>query len=137
VAAGPFLVKPNVHELAQWWQRPLRSADAIKHAALKLSEKTGGWVLVSCDAKGGLLLNASHPGCYRATGPHVRPVNTVGAGDAMLAAVVGQMGRNSAPKEWLRWGVAVGTAATQCSAGALPQPDLLRKIARRVQVQEV
>jgi 1-phosphofructokinase family hexose kinase len=137
VASGPFLVKPNAHELAQWWDGPLASESAIRRAAAKLSERTGGWILVSCGAKGGLLLNAAYSGYYRASAPRVRPVNTVGAGDAMLAAVVSQIERNAAPEEWLRWGVAVGTAATQCVAGTLPPSEVLREMRARIKVQRL
>ena len=135
VGARPFLVKPNVHELAQWWGGPLTSESALQRAARQLSQTTGGWVLVSRGAKGGLLLNAALAGCYRATAPQVRTVNTVGAGDALLAAVVHQVEQNSAPEDWLRWGIAVGTAATQCAAGALPQPALLRETVAKINVQ--
>src|SRR5262249_1899612 len=106
-----------------------------RNAARKLCETTGGWVLVSRGAQGGLLVGASLRGCYRATAPRVRSVNTVGAGDAMLAAVVHQMERHSAVEEWLRWGIAVGTAATQCLAGALPPRALLEEMAAGIKVQ--
>jgi 1-phosphofructokinase family hexose kinase len=135
--AGPFLVKPNVHELAQWWRRPLLSESTIQRAASKLSERTGGWVLVSRGPQGGLLLNAAYAGYYRATVPRIKPVNTVGAGDAMLAAVVRQIGLKAEPEEWLRWGVAVGTAATQCAAGLLPQPRRIEKIVASIPVRRV
>jgi len=117
VKAGPFLVKPNEHELAQWHGRSLRSEAAVRHAAQALSRATGGWVLVSRGAKGALLVNVAQGFVESARSAPLRPVNTVGAGDALLAAVVGQVERGSSPAEWLRCGVAAGAAATQCAAG--------------------
>ena len=43
IAARPFLVKPNEHELAQWWRQPLRPEAELVRAARALSEQTRGW----------------------------------------------------------------------------------------------
>ena len=118
----PFLVKPNESELAQWLGKELRSAAAVRRAALALSRATGGWVLVSRGAKGALLVNAAGRFEKAMRTPPVRPVNTVGAGDALLAAVAGQIEQGASPEEWLRCGVAAGAAAVQCAAGQLREP---------------
>ncbi|MBI5384909.1 MAG: 1-phosphofructokinase family hexose kinase [Verrucomicrobia bacterium] len=121
VVARPFLVKPNEHELAQWAGRPLRSRKAIRAAALKLSQTTRGWVLVSRGPRGALLVNAQEDFCAEAPAARVRAVNTLGAGDAMLAAVAWAIERALEPEEWLQQGVLAGSAATQCRAGELPE----------------
>lgn len=122
VKARPFLVKPNEPELAQWMGQALRSDAAVHRAAQALSRATGGWVLVSRGAKGALLVHAAEGFLEAARTPPVRPVNTVGAGDALLAAVAGQIERGTPAAEWLRCGVAAGTAAVQCAAGQLLEP---------------
>jgi 1-phosphofructokinase family hexose kinase len=134
VAAKPFLAKPNVHELAQWWGKPLASKSGIKHAASVLAEKTGGWILVSMGRDGALLMHEKEQRSYSAFVPRVKTLNTVGAGDAMLAAVARGIECESPPEEWLRQGVAVGTAATQCGAGELPKISLIRRLANKVVV---
>ncbi len=120
VEAGPFLVKPNEPELAQWVGKSLRSDAAVRRAALAMSRSTGGWVLVSRGAKGGLLVNVAEGFLQSERTPPVRTLNTVGAGDALLAAVARQIDRGTLPGDWLRAGVAAGTAATQCPAGHRP-----------------
>ncbi len=130
--ACPFLVKPNEHELAQWIKKPLRSETSILRAARALSDETGGWVLVSRGHRGGLLVNRREKREFSARPPRLKPVNTVGAGDAMVAAAARQISLGAPPLEWLRWGVAVGTAATQCVAGHLPRPALVKKILKQV-----
>jgi fructose-1-phosphate kinase PfkB-like protein len=119
ILARPFLVKPNEHELAQWWSRPLRREADILRAATELSAQTRGWVLVSRGAKRSLLVNVAEAFQAFAAPPRVRPRNTVGAGDALLAAVAWQIQSGAAPQDWLRQGLATGSAATQCAPGQL------------------
>jgi len=119
IKAHPFLVKPNEHELAQWWRKPLRSGVEIVRAARALSEQTRGWVLVSRGAKRGLLVNRAQGFECFATPPRVKPRNTVGAGDALLAAVARQTQQGETPQEWLQFGLKIGSTATQRLAGQL------------------
>ena len=120
VTARPFLVKPNEHELAQWWGRPLKSEAGILAAARALSAKTRGWVLVSRGDKPAVLLNIGNAFAARLAPPAVKPRNTVGAGDALFASVALEILRGTSPDGWLRAGLAAGTAATQCEPGQLP-----------------
>ena len=126
VKARPFLVKPNEHELAQWWDKPLRSEAELGRAARGLSEQTRGWVLVSRGAKRSLLVNGAIGFQFAAAPPRVEPRNTVGAGDALLAAVAWQIELVAPPQTWLRSGLAVGTLATQIEPGCLPPLSALR-----------
>jgi len=119
VPAKPFLVKPNDHELAQWSAATSRSV-GLRPGALAMSKVTGGWVLVSRGAKPALLVNVTQSIELTATPPKVKPHNTVGAGDSLLAAVAQQIIRHAAPKTWLRAGLATGSTATQLDAGFLP-----------------
>lgn len=98
VGAKPFLVKPNVHELAQWFGRDLPSESKILRAARTLSRATDGWVLVSCGGQGALLVNAAQRCEFKTRAPRVETWNTVGAGDAMLAAVAGKFAFVPHPK---------------------------------------
>ena len=86
-------------------------------------------------ADGGMLINARERFERRACAPRVEALNTVGAGDALLAAVAWRMERDDLPEAWLRWGVAVGTAATQCAAGRLPSMRLIRRMLAAVVVR--
>jgi 1-phosphofructokinase family hexose kinase len=121
IPAHPFLVKPNDHELAQWWGKPLHNEADILRAAKALSLETQGWVLVSRGGNRSLLANAGE-GFQQFSAPRkVKPRNTVGAGDSLLAAVARQFQLGSPPAEWLRQGLAIGTQATQLPAGELPR----------------
>ncbi|HEU5071984.1 MAG TPA: PfkB family carbohydrate kinase [Verrucomicrobiae bacterium] len=125
VPARPFLVKPNEHELLEWARHSGVKARArtttVRTAALAMSRLTRGWVLVSRGARPALLVNASFSFEATAVPPPVRPQNTVGAGDALLAAVAHQIQHDLPPERWLTRGVEIGTAATQLPAGVLPR----------------
>jgi fructose-1-phosphate kinase PfkB-like protein len=121
VSARPFLVKPNEHELALWWERELRSETEIVKAARSLSEETRGWVLVSRGGDRSLLVNVGENFKMFAAPKKVKPRNTVGAGDSLLAAVARQIQLGRSPAEWLHQGLAIGTQATQLPAGELPR----------------
>jgi 1-phosphofructokinase family hexose kinase len=120
VKAKPFLVKPNEHELARWRKRTLKSAEAVWQAALALSQATEGWVLVSRGASGGILVNQRHGYGWACGAPRSKPLNTVGAGDAMLAAVARGIALSLPPADLLQFGVTVGSTATHYPAGRLP-----------------
>jgi len=135
IKAKPFLVKPNVHELVQWWQRPLNSREPLRLAVTELSAMTGGWVLLSQGSEGALLWSSAAKSGFAAKAPKVRVRNTVGAGDALLAGFLRQIGITDSPDEWLRHGVAAGTACVQNKGGELANVHVLRKLAARVEVR--
>ena len=120
IKARPFLVKPNEHELAQWWRKPLPSQAEFVRAAHALSGQTRAWVLVSRGSKRSLLVNWAEGFQFAATPTRVKPRNTVGAGDALLAAVARQIQQGKLPEQWLKVGLKVGSLATQRLAGRLP-----------------
>jgi len=119
IKARPFLVKPNEHELAQWWGKPVGTQKEILQAARALSAQTRGWVLVSRGGKRGLLTNVAEGFQTFVKPPCVKPRNTVGAGDALLAAVALEIQLGQPPAQWLKVGLKTGSAATQRPAGQL------------------
>jgi 1-phosphofructokinase family hexose kinase len=135
VTARPLLVKPNEFELAQWAGRKLRSEAALMRATQELARATGGWVLLSRDSRGGLLVDGASGFACRAPVPRVRARNTVGAGDAMLAAAAMELVRGAEPTEWLRAGLATATAGVQCPAGELAGRASVAAMLGRITVQ--
>ncbi len=120
VPFGPFLVKPNEAELAAWAGAALRGVKEVAQAAERMSELTGGWVLVSRGGRPGVLVHAHQGVRLTLLPPTVRPRNRLGAGDALLAGVGWAIVRGLPPEGWLRTGLAMGALATQCPAGQLP-----------------
>jgi fructose-1-phosphate kinase PfkB-like protein len=134
VGARPLLIKPNEFELSQWAGATLRTDAAFMAAARKMSLATQGWVMVSRGGKGAVLVNAREKVELLAAAPTVETLNTLGAGDALLAGAVSQLITGRPPEEWLRWGVASGTASAQMSAGVLPSLAMVRRVSAGVRI---
>jgi 1-phosphofructokinase family hexose kinase len=135
--ARPVLVKPNLYELAQWARESLRTESAMIRAARSMARMTGGWVLVSRGKQGAALVGKGIREIIFACPPRLTPVSTVGAGDALLAAAVSQMLSGAPPQEWVRCGVAAGSAATQSTGGRTPSNADIRAVWSRVTVRSV
>jgi len=134
--AKPFLVKPNRFELAQWSGKALRSRRQFKEAALELATVTGGWVFLSLDAGGGMLVNAAEGVSLSAAAPRVKALNEVGAGDALLAQLAWQVERGTDPEEWLRRALAMGTAFVQAPAGRTIRRGEIERLTRQIRVRK-
>ena len=106
----PFLIKPNQHELGELFGRTLKTGDDIRACAAKLQDKGARNVLVSMAGDGALLLD-EHGTVYRIGCPRGKVVNSVGAGDSMVAGFVAGYQQSGGDYEAaLRLGTACGSA---------------------------
>lgn len=80
----PFLVKPNSHELGEIFQVELKEREQVIPYARKLQELGACNVLVSMAGEGAVLAAADGQ-VYEAPAPKGILVNSVGAGDSMVA----------------------------------------------------
>ena len=80
----PFLIKPNNHELGEIFGVTLQDTESILLYAKKLQEMGARNVLVS-RAKDGAVLLTEEGTCYESLPPEGKVVNSVGAGDSMVA----------------------------------------------------
>jgi 1-phosphofructokinase len=100
LAAGPTIVKPNIHELEEIVGQPLRDAISVAQAARGLLAHSLQLVVVSMGEKGALLV--SRQSTLIAVPPPVRIRSTTGAGDAMVAGLVAGMRRGLSLPECAR-----------------------------------
>ena len=80
----PFLIKPNNLELGEIFGRELKSDEEIRECAAQLQERGARNVLVSMAGDGSLLLDETGA-CHRLGVPKGKVLNSVGAGDSMVA----------------------------------------------------
>lgn len=113
LACRPLMIKPNRSELAQLCGRPLPTDADIVQAAAELQANGAQNVLVSLGGDGALLLDAEHR-VFRAAAPGGKLVNSVGAGDSMVAGFLAAWCAGKGSAEALRLGSAAG-GATACS----------------------
>lgn len=86
LSARPRLIKPNVHELAELVDAELRTFADVVAAAREAMRRGAGSVLASLGADGALFVGTEEVLVAKATGTPF--VNSVGAGDALLAGFV-------------------------------------------------
>lgn len=109
----PFLIKPNHHELAELLGRELYGDQEIAGAARVLQQKGARNVLVSMAGEGALLLD-EEGWVHRIGTPQGRVVNSVGAGDSMLAGFMAGYLDSGCYDHALRLGTACGSATAFC-----------------------
>ncbi len=121
LTAGPRLIKPNTHELADLTGATLHTLGDVIDAAQQVRAQGAGAVLASLGADGAILVDAD--GVLYGRAPVDRVVSTVGAGDAMLSGfLAARADRATALATALEWGAAaVQHEGTLFSPPAVPQ----------------
>ncbi|WP_125703235.1 1-phosphofructokinase [Lacticaseibacillus daqingensis] len=105
----PLVVKPNHHELAALFNVPeYPDLPSIVAAGRDLLTRGAQHVLVSMAGKGALMITPEH--AYHGTVPAGQVVNSVGAGDSMLAGFTGTLTRTGDALEAFKVGIACGSA---------------------------
>ena len=105
----PFLIKPNNYELGEIVGRELATDEEIIAAARTLQAKGARNVLVSMAGDGALLVDESGE-VHRIGCPKGKVVNSVGAGDSMVAGFVAGWLQSGSYTQALRLGTACGSA---------------------------
>ena len=107
----PFLIKPNNHELGDMFGVTLTSDEEILTYARKLQEKGAQNVLISMAGDGAILLTADGKS-YKSPAPKGKLINSVGAGDSMVAGfITGFTESNGNLEKAFHMGVATGSAS--------------------------
>lgn len=120
----PFLIKPNNHELGEMFGVECKTEEDIEKYAAKLQEQGAENVLVSMAGDGAFLLTKEKK-TYRIGVPHGKVVNSVGAGDSMVAGFLASYLKEQDYEKALRLGTAAGSA-TAFSEGLAQKADIER-----------
>ena len=105
----PFLIKPNNHELGEMFGTTLKTQEEIIEYAGRLKEMGARNVLVSMAGDGAILL-AEDGSIHSGKPPKGKVLNSVGAGDSMVAGfLTGYLNTGDYEKAF-RLGVATGSA---------------------------
>ena len=104
----PFLIKPNNHELGEIFGVKITEKEDVITYAKKMQEKGAGNVLVSMAGDGAVLV-AEDGSIFQAEAPKGKVVNSVGAGDSMVAGFVTGYLKTGSYKEAFQMGVCTGS----------------------------
>lgn len=106
----PFLIKPNNHELGEIFGVELKEKREVLKYAKKLQDQGARNVLVSMAGEGAVLV-AEDGNVYESAAPKGHVVNSVGAGDSMVAGFLYGYLRSERYKTAFQFGVATGSAS--------------------------
>ena len=105
----PFLIKPNNHELGEIFGRVLKTDEEIVECAAKLQEMGGRNILISMAGDGAMLLDENGVS-HRIGCPKGKVLNSVGAGDSMVAGFLAGYLQTGDYDYALKLGTATGSA---------------------------
>ena len=134
-AAGPYLIKPNLEEMAQLTGTTLEGEAEIE-AALASVHAMGVAHIVLSAGEGRSVWSAGARK-WQAIPPSIELGNPTGAGDAMLAGIVYRLHAGAPTEEAFAWGVASGSAAASMPGTRMPQRSAVEQFLKEVVVKEV
>lgn len=126
-------MKPNHHELGEMFGTTITSAEEAVPYGKKLVERGAENAIVSMAGEGALLFTKD--GVYHANVPKGKLVNSVGAGDSVVAGFLAGIEKQLDIKEAFRLGVASGSATA--FSEELGTEELVHKLLPEVQVKAI
>lgn len=106
----PFLIKPNNHELGELFNVELNTREEVVPYARKLQELGARNVLVSLAGEGAVLVDENGK-VYSSKAPKGKVINSVGAGDSMVAGFLYGYKTFNNYNEAFKYGVCTGSAS--------------------------
>ena len=106
----PFLIKPNNHELGELFNVKLNTREEVVPYARKLIELGARNVLVSLAGEGAVLVDENGE-VYSSKAPKGKVINSVGAGDSMVAGFLYGYKTFNNYNEAFKYGVCTGSAS--------------------------
>lgn len=119
VPMNPYLIKPNGQELGELFDTEIKTKQEAYYYAKKLVDQGVKHVIVSMGGEGALLVTKEV--ALLAEAPKGLVVNTVGAGDSLVAGFIAAYDVDKDVEKAFRYGVASGSATAF-------QSDLCQKV---------
>lgn len=135
IEGHPTTVAPNQQEAERLLNRALVTRSHFFEAAERLHAMGTDMVLLSLGSRGAVGRDAS--GLYEVVPPRIDAVCPIGAGDAMAAAFVWALEKNSNFQDAVRWGVAAGTASAKLPGLTFATLEQTRDVYKRVEIRPV
>jgi tagatose 6-phosphate kinase len=134
IKAQPTMIKPNSDEIAALTGITGTDRRQLGNCAQKLQRSGIAYVVISLGRDGALL--ACDEGVLQGTTPDIPVVNTVGCGDAMVAAFAVGFERDYSARELLRFALAVSIANALTMETGFYRPEDLHRLLEQCKVNE-
>lgn len=107
----PFLIKPNKEELEETFKEKIETKEEIIVHAKKLQQIGAQNVLISLGGEGAILVTTEGKEYY-SKAPKGKVLNTVGAGDSMVAGFIAGYKQSGDFEQAFKMGIATGSASS-------------------------
>ena len=135
LAEGPDIIKPNKSELSEIVGADLISDRQVLDAAKALVDKGVGMAVVSMGSNGAIFVTKDR--VLRGRCPKVSVVSTVGAGDAMMAALAHYTAAGCSLEETARRSIAVASASVTCDGSQPAELDKILPLIDKVTIEQL
>lgn len=122
---SPFLIKPNKDELSEIFNVELKTKDDIIFYAKKLKEKGAQNIIISLGKDGAIFIDENE-NIYSLDAPKGELINSVGAGDSMIAGFIYGIQKFNDFQKAFEYSVATGSATA--FSQWLAEKDTIEKI---------
>ncbi len=134
--AGPDIIKPNRHELEEYYHKDYHVDEAELISMGQALLRTGiGMVAISLGELGALFVTKDK--VLRCPGLKVDAHSTVGAGDAMVAALSLGYNRGLSLEECAKLGIAASAGAVTTMGTKPPKLDMVNALLKEVKVESI
>ena len=130
----PFMIKPNQQELEELFGVNIQTQEEIINYAFQLKGKGARNVLISCGGEGAFLVSETGQ-VFTSNIPEGTLVNSVGAGDSMLAGFMAKFIETNDYRKSLKQGAASGSA-TAFSVGIATR-ELIEELIPQIEITEI
>jgi 1-phosphofructokinase len=132
--AGPDIIKPNRHELEEYYHKDYRvDQTELIEMGQSLLEKGIGMIAISLGQMGALFITKDK--VLRCPGLKVEAHSTVGAGDAMVAALSFSYHQGLPLEECAKLGIATSAGAVTTKGTKPPKRELVDALLKEVKAE--
>lgn len=135
IKAGPFLIKPNIHELESLFNQKVKSTEEIIKLSKNFFEYGIEIVVVSLGEEGALFIKKDM--VIKAKGIKVKVESTVGAGDSMVAALAFALERGYTFEKAVRLSIACGTASVMTTGTQAADLKVIMDLENKVKLEYI
>ncbi len=137
VVAGPAVIKPNTYELAKYFglAEETMTQEQIIGCARQLLVHQVKLVVVSMGKDGALFVNSTQ--VWKSTGLKVDVKSTVGAGDAMVAAIAVSLERKDSLEAMIRLAMASGAGAVMQEGTNPADYEVVAELMKQVHLEQL
>ncbi len=136
IQAKPYVIKPNKYELATYFgvSQDCSNEEMISLAKTLLNEECR-LVVVSMGKQGSIFL--SHEGIYQAEALHIQAHSSVGAGDAMGAAIAYALEQDTPMEQLIALAVACSAGAVMTKGTQPAEKAVVEKLMKQVTIKKL